>query len=171
MQKKTSIYVLLLLTIFIVIASGSEVEGNYGSIGKESHQAIDIKAFAQEIFELTNAARITEGLSPLSINVKLVAVATKRAEEISVSFAHERPSGASWETVLEEYEAAPYRTASENIVRSSAPATAKRFIEGLMNSPSHRENILHPAFTRLGVGVYRDEKGIVHAVQIFVGEL
>jgi uncharacterized protein YkwD len=42
-------------------------------------------------------------------------------------------------------------TAGENLAMAPTVTIAHR---GLMNSPGHRENILNPAFKRVGIGVY-----------------
>ena len=38
----------------------------------------------------------------------------------------------------------------------------------LMASPSHRENILEPRFTKIGVGLYRDPEGRFWVTEMFL---
>jgi len=51
---------------------------------------------------------------------------------------------------------ARFRAAGENIALAPTVEVAHN---GLMNSPGHRENILNPAFGRVGIGV---EDGGLH---------
>ncbi len=46
-------------------------------------------------------------------------------------------------------------------------AMAERVEAALMDSPTHRDNILEPAFTRLAIGVAADASGRVALAQIF----
>ena len=46
--------------------------------------------------------------------------------------------------------------------------TALKLIKGWMNSPGHRENILNPKFSQIGIGIVI-KKGYVYATQIFAG--
>jgi uncharacterized protein YkwD len=42
-------------------------------------------------------------------------------------------------------------------------------IRDLMASPSHRDNILSPNYTRVGVGYAEDSSGMRYFTMIFVG--
>ena len=44
----------------------------------------------------------------------------------------------------------PFITAGENLALAQTLGIAHN---GLMNSPGHRANILHPAFRRVGIGI------------------
>ena len=39
----------------------------------------------------------------------------------------------------------------------------------LMDSPLHRENILQPKYTEIGIGVRPDSRGGIYLVQEFIG--
>ena len=128
MRTNISVYALLLVTIFIVIAGGCGGGGG-GSSGsscpEEESEEIAI-AFAQEIFELTNAARMKEGLLPFSNNERLTLAAFTRAEEITTAgyFSHTRPNGKSWDSVLEEFDVVPRNFGGENIAVGNGTAEA-----------------------------------------------
>ena len=62
-----------------------------------------------------------------------------------------------------------YRFIGENIAWS--PETPKEVLEGWMNSPPHRENILKEEFTEIGVGVAKNQKGEQYWVQVFATPL
>jgi uncharacterized protein YkwD len=62
----------------------------------------------------------------------------------------------------------PYLLAGENLARSTDDsAVVTRLHEALMNSPTHRENILEPAFNYLAVGAATDVNGRIAFAQIF----
>jgi len=42
-------------------------------------------------------------------------------------------------------------------------------MQGWMNSPGHRANILNSSFTQLGVGVATDSNGRIYWTQQFIG--
>ena len=58
-----------------------------------------------------------------------------------------------------------YRLIGENI--AWRPESPKELLEGWMNSPLHRENILKEGFTEIGVGVAKNQKGERYWVQLF----
>jgi uncharacterized protein YkwD len=64
-------------------------------------------------------------------------------------FSHESPNAGS---AFDRLKAAGigYSRAGENLAYAQSVAVAHR---ALMDSPGHRENILHPEFTRIGIGV------------------
>jgi len=145
-----------MFTIFIVIVGGCGGGGSGGSSNsscpEEESDEIAI-AFAQEIFELTNAARMKAGLLPLSNDEKLTLAAFTRAEEITIIgyFSHTRPNGKSWDSVLEELDVVPRSFGGENIAVSSG--TAEAILNMWLNSPGHHANIMSDMYSHVGVGV------------------
>ena len=59
-----------------------------------------------------------------------------------------------------------FPNAGENIALSPDVETAHRM---LLESPLHRENILNPKFSEIGIGVRPDARGGVYLVQEFIG--
>ena len=62
-----------------------------------------------------------------------------------------------------------YRLAGENLARwvTDDEAGLERVQRAWMESPSHRKNILEPAFNRLAVGAAIDQSGRIAFAQIF----
>ena len=116
---------------------------------------------------LVNIERANAGLAPLGTSNALNQATQVRATELIQLFAHERPDGRSIWTVLDEY-GISRRTSGENIaVGQTTPA---QVVEGWMNSPGHRANILNPNFTKLGVGYAKTNTGYKHHwAQMFIG--
>lgn len=105
----------------------------------------------QRILELVNIEREKAGLAPLQYYNAGQSAADIRAEEIIETFSHTRPDGTECFTVLEGIH---YMAAGENIALGHR--TPEQVMQGWMNSPGHKENILRDYFTHLIVG-YDDE--------------
>lgn len=105
-----------------------------------------------EVIRLVNVERAKEGLSPLRPDPVLMAAAQLRASELKVSFSHTRPDGRSCMTAMNDVGSDPYDLirSGENIALGYP--TPESVVNGWMNSPGHRMNILTGAFTVIGVG-------------------
>ncbi len=121
-------------------------------------------SFAEQVVKLVNVERAKEGLSPLQIDDKVVKAAQVRAKEIEKSFAHTRPNGSSFSTALQE-QGAVYRGAGENIAWGQR--SPEQVMEGWMNSPGHRANILNANYKYIGVGHYQNSSGTNYWTQLF----
>ncbi len=68
-------------------------------------------------------------------------------------FAHTSPLGQTWYSLLSSA-GVGYSAGGENLAKVSGSVTASvtQAIEALMASPTHRANILNPAFRKVGVG-------------------
>jgi len=105
----------------------------------------------QQLFVLVNEERTTRGLAALVWDPRLVPVARAHSEEMFrlKYFSHQSPvAGSPFDRIAAAKIA--YRRAGENLAYAHSVAAAHR---GLMESPGHRENILHPEYTRIGIGV------------------
>ena len=104
-----------------------------------------------EVFALVNAERVRAGLMPLAFDSEAQAVARAHSEDMWQRgfFDHVNPDG---KDVGDRFHEAgvTFMIAGENLALAPTVPIAH---EGLMHSESHRENILHPDFHRLGVGV------------------
>lgn len=104
-----------------------------------------------QMLELINQEREALGLAPLAADPALTLVARAHAADMFARgyFAHVNLDGAG---PFDRIAAARirYRAAGENL--ALAP-TLNLAHQGLMNSPSHRANILQPQFGRVGIGI------------------
>lgn len=119
----------------------------------------------KEVVDLVNAERAKKGLKPLSRRTDVEPAAAIRAKELVSKFSHTRPNGARGLDILKEYKITT-KVSGENIAYGYA--TAKKVMDGWMNSTGHRENILRSNYTGIGVGVYK-QGNTLYWVQIFVG--
>jgi hypothetical protein len=111
----------------------------------------------QDLTGMTNADRVSRGLKALSTANDLQALAQQRADEMTRSgrLAHTTNLGSKvsgWQRLGENVGRGPKLTDIET---------------AFMNSPSHRENILDPSFTQLGVGVTFDGTQYFYVAVIF----
>lgn len=104
-----------------------------------------------EMLRLLNAERTSRGLAALELDPRLVPIARQHSEEMFrlKYFGHQSPvSGSPFDRIAAAK--IGYSRAGENLAYAQSVAVAHR---GLMDSEGHRENILRPEFTRVGVGV------------------
>lgn len=106
-----------------------------------------------EVIRLVNAERAKEGLAALKTHTAISTAAQVRADELPTLFDHTRPDGSSCFTALDEA-GVRYWTAGENI--AAGYATPEQVVNGWMNSPGHRANILNSSFTTIGVGYHAE---------------
>lgn len=106
-----------------------------------------------EILRLVNVERERAGLAPVTQNQTLENQATQYACEMIVYdfFAHENPvTGTELRDRAEEFEY-EFLIIGENL--AAGQSTPEQAMSDWMNSPGHRDNILRPEFTEMGVGV------------------
>ena len=104
-----------------------------------------------QMLQLMNQERARAGLAPLAPDPELREVARRHSADMFARgyFSHVTPEGRS---PFDRMAAAgvAYRTAGENLALAPTLSLAHT---GLMNSPGHRANILHPDFGRVGIGI------------------
>lgn len=129
--------------------------------------AYTLNANELKALELLNADRQAANLQPLTINLTLSKLAADFAIDMNNRkfFNHVDPDG---KDPFDRMAAVgiDFPNAGENIAVSPDVATAHKM---LFNSPKHKENILNPKFTEVGLGVRPDSRGGVYLVQEFIG--
>ncbi|MEV8540610.1 CAP domain-containing protein [Streptomyces sp. NPDC051572] len=106
---------------------------------------------AAEVVELTNAERARAGLRALAVDPLLAAAAQAHSTDMVVRafYSHTSPDGSQpWDRAAAA--GSRRRTIGENI--ACGQRSAAEVVEGWMNSPGHRANILKPDFTHIGIG-------------------
>lgn len=129
-------------------------------LGADQSQTLDLPdglvlvadpAAEQEMLRLVNEERRSRGLAALELDPRLVPIARQHSEEMFKLkyFGHQSPvSGSPFDRLAAAK--ITYTRAGENLAYAHSVAVAHR---GLMDSEGHRENILRPEFTRIGIGV------------------
>ncbi|MGW6057835.1 CAP domain-containing protein [Streptomyces sp. NPDC055189] len=124
--------------------------------------------WANAVLRLTNAERTAAGLRPLSPDPLLtVAAQNHSADMIARAFyAHTAPDGGEpWHRASAA--GSTHRSIGENI--ACGQRTPAEVVDGWMNSPGHRANILKPSFTHLGVGFAGGGSAGTYWTQLFGG--
>ena len=126
-----------------------------------------IGAYEQQVVDLVNKERAAVGLPALKVNTKLAAVAEKKAEDLRDKnyFAHQSPTYGSPFDMMKQF-GISYSSAGENIAKGQKTPAA--VMNGWMNSQGHKDNILNPSFTEIGVGYVTDSNGTTYWVQHFI---
>lgn len=105
----------------------------------------------QAVLTLTNAERQKAGLKPLQMDDKLMKSARAKSADMASKnyFSHTSPTyGSPFDQM--KANGITYRAAAENIAMGQR--SAEEVVKGWMESPGHRQNILTPGFTHIGIG-------------------
>ncbi|MGQ4435154.1 CAP domain-containing protein [Streptomyces sp. SAS_260] len=106
---------------------------------------------AAKVVELTNAERGRAGLRALAVDPLLAAAAQAHSTDMVARafYSHTSPDGSQpWDRAAAA--GSRRRTIGENI--ACGQRSPAEVVEGWMNSPGHRANILKPDFTHIGIG-------------------
>ena len=107
--------------------------------------------FVQQVVDLTNAFRRSQGLGELTINLELQEAAQLHSESLAHDdfFSHTGIDGRMpWDRALDA--GYNYYTIGENI--AAGQLTPEEVVQAWIDSPSHLENLMNPAFTEIGIG-------------------
>ena len=124
------------------------------------------KGVEAEVLNLVNQQRQKQGLKPLQMDWELQRVARIKACDMAQAgyFSHQSPSYGSPFDMMKHYGIA-FKSAGENIAQGQT--SAQSVMDSWMNSQGHRENILKPDFTHIGVGYCQQGN---HWVQMFISK-
>jgi uncharacterized protein YkwD len=104
-----------------------------------------------DVVHLTNRERARAGLAPLAVDPLLTTAAQTYSADMAARafYSHTSPEGTQpWDRAAAA--GSTRRSIGENI--ACGQRSADEVVDGWMNSPGHRANILKPGFTHIGVG-------------------
>jgi uncharacterized protein YkwD len=114
----------------------------------------------QALADLTNADRVANGIDPVQFDQAALPIARERAEQQlgSQTLNHYGADGQLVFAELLTQSNLAYGLAGENLARASASDNdvIARVEQALMQSPTHRKNILEKSFHRLAIGAATD---------------
>lgn len=122
----------------------------------------------RDVHERVNRERAQRGLPALRYDERLAAIA--RGHSVSIASGREPFSHGGFHSRADAADRAlGIRAMSENLALNNDPAerTAAAAVDGWMESPGHRENLLGP-YELTGVGVARTGNGTYYYTQLFV---
>ena len=122
----------------------------------------------QEVFDLVNSNRQSNGCQDLILSGPLTEMAMQRAAECAFYYDHTRPNGRFFSSIEEDSGYSGVYALAENIAYGFI--SPSDVMTGWMNSPGHRANILLTDVDQIGVGCF-ENNGTLYWVQLFgVGE-
>jgi len=130
---------------------------------KEASASFKPTAEQSKVLELVNKERAKAGKKALVLDEGLCNAAAIRVKEITAKFAHVRPDGKKYSTVLDDLGIVNYASA-ENIAEGHL--TPEEVMNGWMNSSGHKANILSDKYTHIGIALY-EYNGRNYWVQVF----
>ncbi|MGW3651269.1 CAP domain-containing protein [Streptomyces sp. NPDC000878] len=126
----------------------------------------DLVRTATEVTDLTNRERARAGLPPLATDALLTRAAQAHSTDMVVRafYSHTGPDGSQpWDRAATA--GSTRRTIGENI--ACGQRSPAEVVEGWMNSPGHRANILKREFTHIGIGFAGGGKAGTYWTQLF----
>lgn len=131
--------------------------------------------YSQVLFDATNRRRASQGLPALRVNGWLIGIARIRSADMARNnyFAHTSPVTGDTAFSLMEAHGVPFDWAGENLAKNNYPDSQAVGVaeEALWNSPGHRENILNPNYTDMGIALAIAPDGMHYFTIIFTGPL
>ena len=134
----------------------------------QTNGAVRLTTEEQRIVNLINQERTSRNLNPLSVDLDVTKVARVKAQDMVDNnyFNHYSPTYGSPFDMLKSFWI-KFLHAGENLAGNSSIDNAH---QALMNSQGHRENILNPNFTHIGVGIKNSGKYGNIIVEMFISK-
>jgi uncharacterized protein YkwD len=138
-----------------------------------SAKAVSPSEAAAQILIWINKERAAQGLSLLTADNKLAAVAQEHSADMARRgyFSHFAPTpavSAPMDRYLAAFGHQQDLLLGENIAYADQPVFALLH-QKLLASPKHRANLLNSEFTKIGIGIYSSPDGKIWLTQMFTG--
>ncbi|UQZ82942.1 Cysteine-rich secretory protein family protein [Paenibacillus konkukensis] len=137
--------------------TGTGTTNNNGSAGSDQGTANSSQSdYAAQVINLVNQERAKAGLSALTEDSSLSNMALVKAKDMYTNnyFDHNSPTYGSPFDMMKQF-GISYSYAGENIAKGQRDP--QEVMNSWMNSQGHRENILSPNYTKIGVAYYNGE--------------
>jgi len=123
------------------------------------------------LLSAVNKERASRNLPVLRSAPALVRLARRHSEEMARLdvLSHESASGKSFTERLTDA-VVTFAANGENVARSGT-YDAGRIHQSFMESPGHRENVLHPEFDEVGIGIVRGAGNTYYVTEDFIRSL
>lgn len=125
-----------------------------------------VKTQENEVIRLVNVERAKAGLQPLKANWELSRIARYKSQDMATKnyFSHTSPTYGSPFDMIKAF-GLSYSAAGENI--AAGQTSPQSVMNAWMNSSGHRQNILSPNYTEIGVGLAKSSSGKYYWTQMF----
>ncbi len=159
---------LLTWTAVAVGPTAAQAKKEKAADEKAGGDKVELSRFEQALLDLTNKERAKAKLKPLTANALLCKVARAHSANMAKQnqMNHFLDGKSPADRALEGgYD---YKHVGENLGESVGnPPPPAAVVQGWMNSKHHRENILKPEFTEIGLGIARSGRGNIYFTQLF----
>ena len=150
-MKRAMVLFALLLAVTGLIA------GQAGATATAPAATARLQTLEQDVVSRLNATRVSRGLRPLALSDDLQSAAVSHSRSMLADgyFEHESRDGSPFFVrVKRYYAAAGFDTWSvgENLLHTTGKVSAAQVIKAWLDSPSHRQNMLSPAWREVGIG-------------------
>ena len=127
-----------------------------------------LSAQEQQMVNLVNQERTKNGLNALIVDLEVARVAGVKSQDMADNnyFSHNSPTYGSPFDMMKKF-GINYLHAGENLAGN---ASVEKAHTALMNSAGHKQNILSPNFTHIGVGVRTSSKYGYLYTQMFISK-
>ncbi|MCP3031642.1 CAP domain-containing protein [Halobacillus sp. A1] len=127
----------------------------------------EVKSVEQQVIDLTNKERTANGLAPLKKDWQLSRVARYKSKDMAEKgyFSHDSPTYGSPFQMMRDFNVS-YSRGAENI--AAGQTTPQQVVNGWMDSPGHRKNILDGNLKRIGVGYFEGGSMGHYWTQMFI---
>jgi uncharacterized protein YkwD len=128
--------------------------------------AMTIDEMKAEIIRLTNIERVNAGVPELTVLPELMNSAQAKADDMRDNhyYGHTSPIYGTPGEMIKSY-VPKAKSVAENL--ASWTKTPQEVVEGLMNSPEHKSNMLDSKYTHIGIGIIEGADGGYWWVQHF----
>lgn len=133
--------------------------------GRQPNKNTSYAVSASSVITLMNNYRAQSGVAACSTDSVLMTAAQERARELADNemFAHSRPDGSKWQTIL-GFNLSLYVRVGENLGRGQSSATSA--IYAWQHSTTHNALLLNSNMNSVGVGVAKSASGQYYFVLI-----
>lgn len=144
----------------VLLMLAANLTFSFRAVNSVANSKKDVLAYAtnmspQLLVDATNSQRAAFSANALSLNSKLNSAAQAKANDMATRnyWSHNTPDGnPPWYFITNA--GYSYSRAGENLAYGFTEVNGTSgVIAGWMNSPSHKENLINPAFTEVGFGV------------------
>jgi len=151
-------------------ASGAALQGagrldNQSTVAQQVEEPA-LRAEFQELLDLTNEARAAEGLAPLTYEVRLAEAAQVHSVD-QAQMGKLTHTGSDGSNAGERIARTGYQSRFWGENAAAGFASAASVMDGWMDSPGHRANILEPSVTEVGFGLAHTSDGYPYWTQAF----
>jgi len=155
--------------ISLVLLASLLALSNISALAAAGTTPVVNSSYEQQVVQLVNAERQKNGLPALYYDSAISDVARTKSQDMADNhyFAHNSPTYGMASDMLLRF-GITWAAWGENIAKGQK--TPEIVVSEWMASPTHRENILSPHFSLIGVGYYVDSSGTPYWTQMFTDD-